>query len=162
VERTDTEWRSNAIAGGYWLHPPAPGAEAAILFSGAIAPEALSAWETLREDIPGIGLLNVTSPTLLHRGWSAQHRARWISKERVSSHIEALLAPLSPNAKLVTILDGAPAALSWIGGVCGHCVSPLGTEQFGQTGDLIDLYRHHRLDSEAIIDAAAELLLGRS
>lgn len=162
VERTDTEWRSNAIAGGYWLHPPAPGAEAAILFSGAIAPEALAAWETLREDIPAIGLLNVTSPTLLHRGWSAQHRARWISKERVPSHIEALLAPLSPNAKLVTILDGAPAALSWIGGVCGHCVSPLGTEQFGQTGDLIDLYRHHRLDSEAIIDAAAELLLGRS
>jgi pyruvate dehydrogenase E1 component len=161
VERTDTDWRSNAIAGGYWLHPPAPGAEAAILFSGAIAPEALAAWEALRDDIPGIGLLNVTSPTLLHRGWSAQHRARWISKERASSHIEALLAPLSPNAKLVTILDGAPAALSWIGGVSGHRVSPLGTERFGQTGDLIDLYRHHRLDSDAIIDAAAELLLGQ-
>jgi pyruvate dehydrogenase E1 component len=161
VERGDESWKADAIAGGYWLHAPAQGAEAAILFSGAIAPEALAAWEALREDIPGIGLLNVTSPTLLHRGWSAQHRARWTSRNSATSHIETLLSPLSRSAKLVTILDGSPAALSWIGGVCGHRVSPLGTDRFGQTGDLPDLYRHHRLDSEAIIDAAAELLLAR-
>jgi pyruvate dehydrogenase E1 component len=148
-----------AIAGGYWLRTPAEGADAAIIFSGAIAPEALAAWETLSEDMPGIGLLNVTSPTLLHRGWSAGHRARWTSAKKAPSHIEALLAPLSADARLVTILDGSPAALSWIGSVSGHRVSPLGTERFGQTGDLPDLYRHHRLDVDAIIDAAAELLL---
>jgi pyruvate dehydrogenase E1 component len=159
VQRSGTEWKADAIAGGYWLHPPSKGADAAILFSGAIAPEALAAWEALRQDIPGIGLLNITSPTLLHRGWSAQHRARWISNSQAPSHIEALLAPLSASAKLVTILDGSPAALSWIGGVCGHRVSPLGTDRFGQTGDLPDLYRHHRLDRDAIIDAVAELLL---
>jgi pyruvate dehydrogenase E1 component len=72
-----------------------------------------------------------------------------------------LLAPLATDARLVTILDGAPAALSWIGGVCGHRVSPLGTERFGQTGDLPDLYRHHRLDVDAMIDAMAELCLER-
>ena len=31
---------------------------------------------------------------------------------------------------------------------------------FGQAGDLIDLYRTYRLDSDAIIDAAADLALG--
>jgi pyruvate dehydrogenase E1 component len=59
----------------------------------------------------------------------------------------------------VTIIDGSPSALSWIGGVRGMRVSPLGTERFGQTGDLPDLYRIYRLDTEAIIDAAAELFL---
>ena len=38
-------------------------------------------------------------------------------------------------------------------------VSPLGTDRFGQTGDLPDLYRTYRLDAEAIIDAMAELFL---
>ncbi len=59
----------------------------------------------------------------------------------------------------MTIIDGSPSALSWIGGVRGMRVSPLGTERFGQTGDLPDLYRIYRLDTEAIIDAAAELFL---
>jgi pyruvate dehydrogenase E1 component len=159
VHREDEEWQKGAIAGGYWLRKPLDGTDAAIIFSGAIAPEALAAWNALSEDMPGIGLLNVTSPTLLHRGWSAANSARWTSVEKEQSHIEALLAPLSVDARLVTILDGSPAALSWIGSVCGHRVSPLGTERFGQTGDLPDLYRHHRLDVDAIIDATAELLL---
>lgn len=38
-------------------------------------------------------------------------------------------------------------------------VSPLGTDSFGQTGDLPDLHHTYRLDTEAIIDAAAELFL---
>ena len=33
------------------------------------------------------------------------------------SHIETLLAALPAGAGLVTILDGAPATLSWLGGV---------------------------------------------
>jgi pyruvate dehydrogenase E1 component len=159
--RVNADWQQGAILGGYWLREPAQGSDAAIIFSGAIAPEAMAAWEALLDDIPGIGLLNVTSPTLLHRGWSAASRARWTSKEMAPSHIETLLSGLSVDARLVTILDGAPAALSWIGGVFGHRVSPLGTEHFGQTGDLPDLYRHHRLDVNAIIDATAELLLAR-
>ena len=52
-----------------------------------------------------------------------------------------------------------PPVPSWLGGVTGLRVSPLGTDRFGQTGDLPDLYRAYRLDAEAIIDAAAELFL---
>ena len=39
-------------------------------------------------------------------------------------------------------------------------VSPLGVDRFGQTCNLPDLYRTYRLDVDAIVDAAAELLLG--
>jgi pyruvate dehydrogenase E1 component len=52
--------------------------------------------------------------------------------------------------------------LSWLGGVRGHRVSPLGVEKFGQTGSLADLYRAYRLDSEAVIEAVAELFLDRT
>jgi pyruvate dehydrogenase E1 component len=159
ADRSDERWKEGAIAGGYWLREPAAGAEAALVYCGAVAPEALAAWEALKDDIPGLGLLAITSPDLLHRGWSSRRRARWEGAPLELSHIQKLLAPLSRNAGLVTMLDGAPAALSWLGGVAGHKVSPLGLERFGQTGDLADLYRHYRLDVDAIVEAAAELFL---
>jgi pyruvate dehydrogenase E1 component len=159
VARADDGWKQHALAGAYWLHEPAEGAEAAIVYSGAIAPEALAAWEALKDDLPGLGLLAVTSPALLHRGWSARRSARWSGADTGPSHVETLLSRLAPNAGLVTILDGAPAALSWLGGVLGHRVSSLGLEKFGQTGDLQDLYRHYRLDVDAMVEGAAELFL---
>jgi pyruvate dehydrogenase E1 component len=159
VRRADDAWRSDALAGGYWLKAPAPDAPAAIVFTGAIAPEAIAAWEQLADDIPGLGLLNVTSPDLLHRGWSARRAARWASGRNQPSHVETLLAPLAAHAGLVTVIDGSPAALSWLGAVRGQRVSPLGVDRFGQTGDLPDLYRTYRLDAEAIVDAMAELFL---
>ena len=159
VERSGDAWQADALKGGYWLKPPGAGAEAAIVFTGVVAPEALAAWEMLSEDMPGIGLLNVTSPDLLHRGWSARASSRWTGRAPEPSHVERLLAPLAPGAGLVTVLDGAPGALSWIGGVGGNPVSPLGTDRFGQTGDAPDLYALYRIDAEAIVDAAAELFL---
>ncbi len=159
LERTDDSWKQDAIQGGYWLREPGPNAEAAIVYSGAIAPEALAAWEALSEDLPGLGLLAITSPDLLHRGWSARQTARWTGKGGAQSHIETLLAPLSRDGGLVTLIDGAPASLSWLGGVMGHKVAPLGIDRFGQTGTLPDLYRAYRLDVDAVVEAAAELFL---
>jgi pyruvate dehydrogenase E1 component len=95
----------------------------------------------------------------LHRDWSAARAARWTGAKRSASHIETLLGALAPGAGLVTVLDGSPSALSWLGGVRGQRVSPLGTDRFGQTGDVPDLYRTYRLDTRAIIDATAELFL---
>jgi pyruvate dehydrogenase E1 component len=158
VNRADESWRDGALAGGYWLREPGPNAGAAIVAMGAVMPEALAAWEELKDDLPDLGLLSVTSPDLLHRGWTAAQAARW-QGERQPSHIEQLLAKLSPNAGLVTIADAAPASLSWLGGVLGQRVAPLGVEKFGQTGSLADLYAAYRLDGEAITEAAAEILL---
>jgi pyruvate dehydrogenase E1 component len=161
VERSDTAWQEDALKGGYWMKRPANGAEAAIVFTGAIAPEVLEAWEVLSDDLPGLGLLNVTSPDLLHRGWSQRRAARWSASPVIDSHAETLLEPLAPGAGLITVIDGSPSTLSWLGGVRGQRVSPLGVDRFGQTGDLPDLYRTYRLDVDAIVEAAAELFLGR-
>jgi pyruvate dehydrogenase E1 component len=70
-----------------------------------------------------------------------------------------LLSALAPTAGLVTLADAAPASLSWLGGVLGQRVAPLGVEKFGQTGSLADLYAAYRLDGDAITEAVAEILL---
>ncbi len=160
LERSDDSWREGALAGGYWLRPPEPNAEAAIVAMGAVMPEALAAWDELRADVPGLGLLTVTSPNLLHRGWTKAQAARWGGR-REPSHVETLLSVLAPGAGLVTIADAAPASLSWLGGILGQRVAPLGVDRFGQTGSLPDLYAAYRLDQEAITEGVAELLLAR-
>ncbi|MBX3479138.1 MAG: transketolase [Caulobacter sp.] len=158
-ERSDEVWRTGVVEGGYWMKPPAPGARLALIYSGAIAPEALAAFEAIVEDMPGAGLLAVTSPDVLHADWTAAGRARWTGESARASVAERLLAPLAADAVLVTVLDGSPAALSWLGSVRGQKVRALGMEAFGQSGDLPDLYAKYRLNSDAIIDACADLLI---
>jgi pyruvate dehydrogenase E1 component len=158
-ERLDDAWRRGVVEGGYWLRPPAPGARLAIAYSGALAPEALAAFEAVLEDEPGAGLLAVTSADVLHRDWTSAGRSRWTNGRPRASTIESLLAPLSRDAGLVTVIDGAPSTLSWLGSVRGMRLRALGLETFGQSGDLPDLYAKYRLDADAILDACADLLI---
>ncbi|MCI3133545.1 transketolase [Phenylobacterium aquaticum] len=158
-DRTLTPDQIEAVlAGAYWQVEPEPGAEFAIVYTGAVAPEALEAFAQIREDLPGAGLLAVTSPDRLHRGWSQALTAR-ARGERVAAHVERLLGRLAPGAGLATVIDGPPATLSWLGGVRGNRVAPLGLDRFGQSGDVPDLYRAYRLDAEAILDASASALI---
>ncbi len=149
---------SDILGGAYWLKEPAENAEISIVYCGAVAPEAHAAFEQLSEDVPGAGLLAITSPDVLHRNWMATTRSPWTGEAPRESHAERLLSRLAPGAGLVTVIDGAPSTLSWLGAVNGQRVRPLGTETFGQTGDLTDLYAAYRLDADAIMDAAASLL----
>ena len=153
------ELRADIIAGGYWLRPPAPGAELAIVYTGAVAAEALEAHAQIIEDIPGAGLLAVTSADRLNAGWLAANRARQAGQADRDSAVERLLAPLALGAGLVTVIDGHPATLGWLGSVRGQKVVSLGVERFGQTGDLPDLYRVYGIDADAILDAAAQICL---
>ena len=153
--------RQDIIDGGYLLQPPTSNAELAIVCMGAVTPEAIVAHRQLVDDIPGAGLLVVTSAGRMHDGWTAACRARERRRDSPLSHIERLLGALAPDAALITVLDGHPASLGWIGSVGRFRVATLGVEHFGQSGDIPDLYRLYRIDSEAILDAAAEACLRR-
>ena len=124
-----------------------------------MAPEAVAAFAELQAEEPGAGLLAITSPDRLHAGWLAALRARR-SGEAAQSHIERVLAPLARDAALVTVLDGHPATHAWLGAVRGQRVVPLGPDHFGQSGDIPDLYREYGIDTDAILDACAQALLG--
>jgi pyruvate dehydrogenase E1 component len=149
----DTALADAIVAGAYWLRQPSPGAELAIAYCGALAPEAIAAHAAIADDLPGSGLLAITSPGRLHRDW---RRALADGEE---SSAQRLLAPLRPGAALVTVADSHPAALSWLGAVAHNVVVPLGVDAFGQSGDIPDLYRVYGIDAEAIIDAAARACL---
>ena len=56
-----------------------------------------------------------------------------------ASYVAQLLGGVPRAAKMVSVIDGHPAALSWLGAVHGHAVTPLGVTAFGQTGDIVDL-----------------------
>jgi pyruvate dehydrogenase E1 component len=146
------------IAGAHWVVKPAEGARIAIAYQGPVAPEAEAAFGELQAEEPGAGLLAITSPDRLHQGWIAAARARRRG-EKAASHIERILAPLAADAGLVTILDGHPAAHSWLGAVRGQKVVPLGVDRFGQSGDIPDLYREYGLDVDALLDACAQVLV---
>ena len=75
--------------------------------------------------------------------------------------MEELLERLPSYCTLITVIDGHPATLSWIGSVAGHRVVPLGVEHFGQTGTISDLYHHFGIDADAIVAAASRLTPGR-
>jgi pyruvate dehydrogenase E1 component len=155
------ELRQAIVDGGYWLRPPGPNCQAVVAYTGAIAPEAIQAVGLMAEDRRDVGLLAVTSADRLNAGWTAAQRARERGLVHARSHIEKLLSDVPSHCGIVTVLDGHPATLAWLGAVAGHRVRPLGVEHFGQTGSIPDLYRHYGIDANAIVAAAAALTPGR-
>ncbi len=161
-QRTMTaELRQGIIDGAYWLRPPGPNCQVVVAYSGAVAPEAIQAVGLMAEDRRDVGLLAVTSADRLNAGWTAANRARERGLAHARSHIERLLAAVPSHCGIVTVVDGHPAALAWLGAVCGHRTRPLGVEHFGQTGSIPDLYRHYGIDANAIIAAAQTIAPGR-
>jgi pyruvate dehydrogenase E1 component len=126
-----------------------------------VAPEAIRAAGMLSEARRDIGVLAVTSADRLNAGWTAAQRARARGNARAEAHVERLMADLPAHCRIVTVIDGHPATLSWLGAVAGHVTIPLGVEHFGQTGTIGDLYRHHGFDAEAIAGNVQGLTRGR-
>ncbi|HEY5380337.1 MAG TPA: transketolase [Pseudolabrys sp.] len=155
------ELHADIVDGAYWLRKPGPNAQVIVAYAGAIAPEAIAAVGLMAEDRRDVGLLAVTSSDRLNAGWSAAQHARERGLVHARSHIERLLADVPPHCGIVSVVDGHPATLAWLGAVLGHRTRALGVEHFGQTGSLADLYRHYGIDSNAIIAAAQAIAPGR-
>ena len=153
----DAAFARDIVDGAYWLRPPGPNAEIVVAYTGTVAPEAIEAVGMMAEDRRDVGLLAVTSADRLNAGWTAAARARERGLVHAESHIERLLAGLPRHCGIVTVLDGHPATLAWLGAVGGHRVRSLGVEHFGQTGTIPDLYRHYGIDAEAVVRAAEAL-----
>jgi len=149
------------MAGAYWLRKPGPNAQVVVAYTGAVAPEAVQAVGLMAEDRRDIGLLAITSADRLNAGWTAAQRARERGLVHARSHVERLLADVPPHCGLVTVIDGHPATLAWMGSVMGHRTRSLGVEHFGQTGTIKDLYRHFGIDAQGIIAAAGMIAPGK-
>jgi pyruvate dehydrogenase E1 component len=162
IERTMTpDLAQQIVDGAYWLRKPGPNAQVMVAFTGAVSPEAIAAVGLMAEDRRDVGLLAVTSADRLNAGWTAAQRARERGLVHARSHIERLLAGVPAHCGIVSVLDGHPATLAWLGAVAGHRTRALGVEHFGQTGSLAELYRHYGIDSNAVVAAAQAIAPGR-
>jgi pyruvate dehydrogenase E1 component len=162
IKRTmTTDLRHEIVDGAYWMRRPGSNCQVVVAYTGAIAPEAIEAIGLMGEDRRDVGLLAVTSADRLNAGWTAAQRARERGLVHARSHIERLLDDVPPHAGIVTVLDGHPATLAWLGSVNGHRTRSLGVEHFGQTGSLAELYRHYGIDANSIVAAAQSIAPGR-
>jgi pyruvate dehydrogenase E1 component len=139
--------RRQVLTGAYTLldRSTEPGARAdnrvQIWATGILVPEALRASHELRLDGVFADVVNCVSPDLVYRRWQALvHDAL--------EHLRPVEMGQAPP--VVTVIDGHPSALSWVGSMFGVRTLPLGVTDFGQSGETGDLYREARIDAEAI------------
>ena len=157
LRREDPAFRQGVIDGAYWLRAPSARTRIVLAYQGCVAPEVLMAAGRLAERHGDIAVLAVTSADRLNAGWTAAQRARRHGDASARSHAETLLGAVSRTASLITVTDGHPATLGWLGSVQGHRTVSLGVEHFGQTGTIADLYAHFGIDTRAIIEAAESI-----
>ena len=157
-----SDLESQIIKGAYWLIPPADGARIAIVYSGAVVPEVIEAYEQIKEEIPGLGVMAITSFDRLYHEWQRSQVDDVEGGSNTDCHIINLLAPLHSDSVLITVQDAHPATLSWLGSATGRKLLPLGVTEFGQSGNIQDLYREYGIGVDAIIDAAARASIKNS
>ena len=161
LRRADPDFEQGVVDGAYWLREPGPNADVVIAYQGAVGPEAIHAAGLIGEHRRDVGVLAVTSADRLNAGWTAAQRARARGTPNAISLAERLLDHLPRHCTIITVIDGHPATLAWLGAVAGHKTVSLGVEHFGQTGRISNLYAHFGIDTPAIVAAASRIAPGR-
>ncbi|HEX3779845.1 MAG TPA: pyruvate dehydrogenase [Pseudonocardiaceae bacterium] len=144
--------RRQVVAGGYPLRRT-DNPKVTIAVMGAILPEALAAAERLDQIGIPADVVCVTSPGLLYSALRVRQ-----GLETGESWILDQVFPAERATPLVTVLDGHPHSLAFLGTVNRTPVSSLGVTSFGQAGDLDDVYRYHGLDTDSVVRAALDVL----
>jgi pyruvate dehydrogenase E1 component len=113
--------------------------------TGVTVPAALRAAESLQDDGIFASVVNCVSPGLVYRRWQDSVH---LAMSRLSAMNHAGHPPV------VTVIDGHPSGLSWIGSMLGVAAYPLGVSDYGQSGLPTELHHHFEIDEEAISYAA--------
>ncbi len=150
-----------AVLGGCWRYRSAPpGLPAGVnLFAvGWMLPEALNAVPMLEREGIGVNLFCVTSPDLLYRKVRAAEADEKAAQGTGRFDPTGLLADNEVGLPVVTVQDGHPHAMSFLGAALDCPSVNLGVGHYGQSGSRADLYRHFDIDAEAVYAAALGLV----
>lgn len=159
VRQSTPEWRRQVLAGGYWLRDYRVQADYAqrprvhIFASGVMLEEALQASAIAYEDGIYANVINVTSADRLFRAYFAAAQ-----QSAGSSYLDELLPLADRGVPAITLLDGHPLTLTWLGALLHAPLKPLGVVHFGETGALQALYHKHHIDTDAVLTAMTQLL----
>ena len=124
-----------------------------ILTSGAMIPEAVAASNALHSEGLFANVVNVTGPGPLYRSFQQSVYDAMDGAGTLGKFMADSIAPHSRHSPIVTVVDGHPHSLAWIGSALKATVIPVGVTEFGQSGSRDDLYREHRIDVDSIMAA---------
>jgi pyruvate dehydrogenase E1 component len=147
--------RRDVLAGAYRLRTADSDPAVTVAVVGALVPEAVAAVTELTRLGLAVDLVVVTS---YDRLWRAVQLRRGLLTGASYGIDESILERVIRPSPLVTVLDGHPHTLAFLGTVHGSPVSCLGVSTFGQGGGLQDVYRLHGLDTASIVGAALDLV----
>ncbi len=145
------------LAGGYRLRDSAErGLKPVVTLvgTGSVMPEVIRAAELLEEEGNlGADVICITSADLVFRAWQARQGLR----TGEYSILEELF-PSDRRSPIVSVMDGHPHALSFLGSIQAVPMACLGVTDFGQSGDIESLYEHYGIDAENIVGAALDMI----
>jgi pyruvate dehydrogenase E1 component len=151
------ERRRQALAGGYRLRSAASLPAITVVAAGAVVPDAIAAADELGTAGLDCDVVCLTSADLIFRALQARHGLGGSSDGEDDVILDELF-PSERVAPIVTVLDGHPHTLSFLAAVRGAPIACLGVSNFGQSGDVGDLYEHFGIDASTIVGAAIDLL----
>jgi pyruvate dehydrogenase E1 component len=141
------------LSGGYVIRRALRDPDITLVAMGAVLPEALAAAQSLADSRLESDVICLTSADLVFRAFHARYGLK--------GHCDDVLDRLFPAARsapIVTVLDGHPHTLSFLGSINNVPIGCLGVTDFGQAGDVNDLYQHFGLDANTIVGAALDLV----
>jgi pyruvate dehydrogenase E1 component len=147
------ERRRQVLAGGYRLRTASTPPDITLVGVGAMMPEVIAAADALSSAQVECDVICLTSADLMFRALQA--------RQGLQAGDTIILDELFPEdrvAPIVTVLDGHPHTLTFLSAIRCAPIACLGVSDFGQSGDIDDLYRYFGIDTETIVGAAIDLL----
>jgi pyruvate dehydrogenase E1 component len=124
-----------------------------IMSCGAMVPEAIEASRQLLDEGVFANVINVTGPGALYRRFQDSVRAVMKSGREAAPFMADIIPVAERSAPIVTVIDGHPHSLAWIGGAMKTATFPLGVSGYGQSGSPEELYREYEIDVSSIMAA---------
>jgi len=145
--------RDEVLSGGYRLREAKGPVAVTLVGVGAIMPEVIAAAEELASGGIAAEVICLTSPGLVFQALQARQGLL-----RADYRVLDELFPAARAAPIVTVMDGHPHTLAFLGAVRAMPIASLGVSDFGQSGDVQDLYEYFGIDVDTIVGAALDLI----
>jgi len=142
-----------ALEGAYRIRTADGAPQVTLVGMGAVVTEVLAAADHLTQWGFAADVVCLTSADLLFRAL----RARQGLRDGPYGILDEVF-PEERAAPIVSVLDGHSHTLSFLGAIRAQPIACMGVDDFGQSGDVADLYEHFGIDTDTIVGATLDLI----